>query len=91
MSHIPGKGRALLHTDIAVEVPHGCYARIASRIGLALLFGLDIGAGVIVPDHRGNIGILVFNHGIFVYTGITPLIVNYSVRIFCWFHSAYQI
>ena len=70
---IPGKGRALLHTDIAVEAPPGCYVRIAPRSGLAFLYGLDIGAGVIDADYRGNIGILVFNHGIFDYTGMRLL------------------
>ncbi|XP_028071425.1 uncharacterized protein LOC114273804 [Camellia sinensis] len=32
------------------------------RSGLALLHGIDVGAGVIDPDYRGEIKVLLFNH-----------------------------
>ena len=58
----PG-GRACVATDIMVEVPHGFYGRVAPRSGLALKFGINVGGGVIDADFRGNIGVILFNHG----------------------------
>jgi len=45
-----------------VELPEGVYGRIAPRSGLALKFGMDVGAGVIDRDYRGEIGVILFNH-----------------------------
>ncbi len=39
------------------------YIRIAPRSGLALRNGIDVGAGVIDADYRGEIKVLLFNHG----------------------------
>ena len=55
--------KMLVRTDIQVELPEGCYGRIAPRSGLALKHFIDVGAGVIDRDYRGNIGILLFNFG----------------------------
>ena len=55
--------RKLILTDLApMEFPSKCYARIAPRSGLALKYGIDIGAGVVDPDYRGNMGIIVINN-----------------------------
>ena len=43
------------------EIPFGCYGRIASRSGLSINHGLDIGAGVVDPDYRGTIKVLMRN------------------------------
>lgn len=59
---IPPRGRYLIKTDIVLQIPHGYYGRIAPRSGLALKYGLDVGAGVIDSDYRGNIGVILFNH-----------------------------
>ena len=56
-------GRALVKTDVAVAVPPGTYGRVAPRSGLALKSGIDVGAGVIDEDYRGNVGVILFNHG----------------------------
>ncbi|KAI0980200.1 hypothetical protein GJ496_008512 [Pomphorhynchus laevis] len=55
--------RALIDTGICVAIPDGYYGRIAPRSGLAVKHGIDIGAGVIDSDYRGQIKILLFNHG----------------------------
>jgi dUTP pyrophosphatase len=57
---IPANSRCLVKTGIAVAVPEGCYGRVAPRSGLALK-GIDIGAGVIDEDYRGEIGAILFN------------------------------
>jgi dUTP pyrophosphatase len=58
---IPSRGREVVPTDVVVALPAGTYGRIAPRSGLALKHGIDVGAGVIDPDYRGNVGILLFN------------------------------
>jgi dUTP pyrophosphatase len=59
---IPSKDRAPVKTDIAVEIPYGYYGRVASRSGLAFKNGIDAGAGVVDPDYRGEVMVLLFNH-----------------------------
>ena len=53
---IPARGKGLVKTDIQVKVPHGTYGRIAPRSGLAWKQHIDIGAGVVDEDYRGNVG-----------------------------------
>ncbi|CAH8437936.1 unnamed protein product [Schistosoma turkestanicum] len=60
---IPPGGRGLIKTDIQIELPEGCYGRVAPRSGLALKQGIDVGAGVIDRDYRGNLGVVLFNFG----------------------------
>lgn len=55
--------RALCKTDLQLGIPEGCYGRIAPRSGLALKYGIDVGAGVIDRDYRGNVGVILFNLG----------------------------
>ena len=49
-------------TGLIVAVPPGTYGRVAPRSGLALHGGIDVGAGVIDADYRGQLGVLLFNH-----------------------------
>ena len=58
----PGQ-RKLVKTDIQIDVPFGTYGRIAPRSGLAWKHGVDVKAGVIDKDYRGNVGVLLFNSG----------------------------
>lgn len=58
---IPANSRCIVKTGIAVAVPEGCYGRVAPRSGLALKKGIDIGAGVIDEDYRGEVGVILFN------------------------------
>jgi dUTP pyrophosphatase len=56
-------GRVECHTGLSVEVPEGWYGRVAPRSGLAAKFGIDVLAGVIDSDYRGEIVCVLINHG----------------------------
>ena len=60
---IPSKGKELVKTDLQLEIPEGCYGRVAPRSGLAMKNFIDVGAGVVDSDYRGNVGVLLFNFG----------------------------
>ncbi len=57
-----GHSKVLVKTDIAVKIPDFHYGRIAPRSSLAWKNSIDVGAGVIDSDYRGNIGVILFNH-----------------------------
>jgi dUTP pyrophosphatase len=56
-------GSYLVSTGIAVKIPIGYYGRVASRSGLAVKNGLEVGAGVIDSDYRGEVKVLLRNLG----------------------------
>lgn len=58
---VPARGRALLQTGVAIALPSDVYGRIAPRSGLSWKKGLDVGAGVIDADYRGELRVLLFN------------------------------
>ncbi|XP_072021272.1 deoxyuridine 5'-triphosphate nucleotidohydrolase-like [Amphiura filiformis] len=58
---IPAGGKILAKTDISIALPDGCYGRVAPRSGLAHKHFIDVGAGVIDQDYRGNVGVVMFN------------------------------
>ena len=60
---IPTKGKGLVKTGLAISFPAGLYARIAPRSGLVLKKFIDVGAGVVDSDYRGEVGVILFNHG----------------------------
>src|SRR5882762_2488810 len=55
--------RRLIRTGLAVAIPEGFYGRLAPRSGLAVKKGIDVLAGVIDSDYRGEIGCLLYNAG----------------------------
>ncbi len=59
---VGARSKALIKTDITFAIPNNYYGRIAPRSGLALKHSIDVGAGVIDSDYRGNIGVILFNH-----------------------------
>ena len=59
---IPARGKFVVKTDIQIELPEECYGRIAPRSGLAAKNFIDVGAGVVDEDYRGNLGVVMFNH-----------------------------
>ncbi|MBZ3879774.1 Deoxyuridine 5'-triphosphate nucleotidohydrolase, mitochondrial [Sciurus carolinensis] len=60
---VPPMEKALVKSDIEIVLPSGCYGRIAPRSGLAAKHFIDVGAGVIDEDYRGNVGVVLFNFG----------------------------
>ena len=61
----PGGGRALVPTGLRLALPDGVEAQVRPRSGLALRHGLTVlnSPGTIDPDYRGEIGVVLINHG----------------------------
>ena len=60
----PGQ-RALVPTGIAIALPQGYEAQVRPRSGLAAEHGVTLlnSPGTIDADYRGEIGVLLINHG----------------------------
>ncbi|XP_066541343.1 deoxyuridine 5'-triphosphate nucleotidohydrolase-like isoform X2 [Hoplias malabaricus] len=58
---IASMDKVVVKTDIQIAVPPGCYGRVAPRSGLAAKHFIDVGAGVVDEDYRGNLGVVLFN------------------------------
>ena len=61
---VPGK-RMLVPTGIAIALPKGFEAQIRPRSGLAIKNGITLvnSPGTIDADYRGEISVIVINHG----------------------------
>jgi dUTP pyrophosphatase len=55
--------RKLFKTGLSIEIPTGLYGRVAPRSGPAYKDGLDVMAGVIDEDYRGDVGVILINLG----------------------------
>jgi|SRR6056297_245198 len=60
---IPSNSKYLVSTGIRMAIPLGYYGRIAPRSSLAYKHFIGIGGGVIDSSYRGEIKVLLFNHG----------------------------
>ena len=60
----PGE-RSLVPTGLALEIPPGFEGQVRPRSGLALKKGLTLvnSPGTIDADYRGEVGIIIINHG----------------------------
>jgi dUTP pyrophosphatase len=61
---VPSQGRMAVPTGISIGLPEGTYGRIAPRSGLAYKFGIDVLAGVIDQDYRGEVKVILYNSGV---------------------------
>ena len=61
--NIEPHSKRMIDIGLSVKIPEGYYGRIAPRSGLAVRHSIDVGAGVIDSDYRGNINVILFNHG----------------------------
>ena len=59
---VPVKGKAIIKTGVSIAIPEGCYGRIAPRSGLTVKKFIDVGAGVIDANYRGEVGVVLFNY-----------------------------
>jgi dUTP pyrophosphatase len=73
---LPGE-RRLIPTGVRVAIPEGYEAEVRPRSGLALHHGVTVvnSPGTIDADYRGEVGILLINHG------QTPFVVRRGDRI----------
>src|SRR5437588_6570513 len=67
LATIPTNERMAINTGIAIATPPRTYARIAPRSSLAAKHSIDIGAGVIDQDYRGEIKVILINHSKYPY------------------------
>lgn len=60
----PGE-RALIPTGLYLELPAGTEAQVRPRSGLAFKHGVTVlnAPGTIDADYRGEVGVLLINHG----------------------------
>ena len=57
--------RAIIKTGLFIALPPGFEAQVRPRSGLAAKFGISVlnAPGTIDADYRGEIGIIIINHG----------------------------
>ncbi len=81
----PGK-RMLIPTGIAIALPKGFEAQIRPRSGLAIKNGITLvnSPGTIDADYRGEISVILINHG------EAPFTVEPGMRIAQMVIAAYQ-
>lgn len=48
-------GRVLVSTGLSIEIPVGMVGRVASRSGLSVKHNIEVGAGWIDSDYRGEV------------------------------------
>ena len=62
---LPSGARALIPTGLSIELPPGYEAQIRPRSGLALKHGVTLlnSPGTVDADYRGEIMVLLINHG----------------------------
>ena len=60
----PGQ-RVLVPTGLTIALPPGCEAQVRPRSGLAAMHGVTVlnAPGTVDADYRGEIGVLLINHG----------------------------
>lgn len=62
-SFVYAYSRKLINTGVRMAIPEGYCGIIKSRSGLAVKNGIEVGAGVIDAGYRGEIKVLLCNHG----------------------------
>lgn len=58
-----GAQRKLIDTGISMAIPNGYVGLVWPKSGLATVYGIDVLAGVIDAEYRGEIQVALINHG----------------------------
>ena len=64
---MPPWSRRTIDTKVKVQIPHGHYVRIAPKSSLTIC-GLDVVAGVIDPDYKGTLRVVLSNNSVMFHT-----------------------
>ncbi len=59
---VPARGRVLIPTDIAMEIPEGYFGLVTGRSGLTIRKSLVGQVGIIDSHYRNGIGVMMFSH-----------------------------
>lgn len=60
---LPNGGRLVVPIGIKIlKFPKNCYGRIVVRSSVSFKHGVEVGGGVIDPDYKGELKVLLFNH-----------------------------
>lgn len=85
---LPGE-YALIKTGLQIELPEGTEAQVRPRSGLALKHGITVlnSPGTIDAGYRGEIGVILINHGKEPFTiekqmRIAQLVIQYVPQVF---------
>jgi len=73
--YLPPGVRKVFPTGIAIALPRSTYGRIAPRSGLATKSGIDVLAGVVDRDYRGEVKVALLN------TGSESVVIKHGDRI----------
>jgi dUTP pyrophosphatase len=67
---LPPGGRALVPTGLSIALPPGTEAQVRPRSGLAFKHGVTVlnAPGTIDADYRGEVAVLLVNHGASAFT-----------------------
>lgn len=58
---VPANGNKLIKTDWKIQYPDGYFGKICSRSGLSLNHNIEVGAGIIDPDWRDGVSVVLNN------------------------------
>jgi dUTP pyrophosphatase len=59
---VPMLGKMIVKTDVAVAIPYGSYGKVSSRSGLSAKNSIEVGAGTVDSNYRGEVKVVLYNH-----------------------------
>ncbi|KAG5191356.1 Deoxyuridine 5'-triphosphate nucleotidohydrolase [Tribonema minus] len=60
---VPAHDKALVQTDLEIELPVSTYGRIVNKPGLSVDNEMDVYSPIIEAQNSSNVGIVIYNHG----------------------------
>lgn len=59
---VPAYSSAVISTNLYIAVPTGCVGLLWSRSGLSVKHNIEVGAGCIDSNYRGEVKVHLYNH-----------------------------